>query len=48
MKKTILVLFFIPLFSSAQNWSLFNSAEKFNYRLDGDNVITATALARSC
>jgi hypothetical protein len=47
MKKPLLILFFIPLFTSAQNWSIFNSAEKFNYRLDGDNVITATILVDS-
>jgi len=47
MKKPLLILFFTPLFSFAQDWSLFNSSEKFNYRLDGDNVITSTILVDS-
>ncbi len=44
MKKYLLTLLFAPLITSAQNWSLFNSVERFNYRLDDDNFITTTIL----
>src|SRR6185436_16594747 len=44
MKKFLPFLFLILFFqtSRSQNWSVINSTEKFNYRLDADNVITAT------
>ncbi len=43
MKKYLLFNFII--FCSvvnAQNWSIINSTEKFNFRLDGDNIISTT------
>jgi len=42
----ILVLFF-SIHSFSQNWSVINSSDKFNYRLDGDNIITSTIWADS-
>src|ERR1022692_2486287 len=45
MKRNILFLFLFHLLSIhvfAQNWSVINSSYKFNYQLDGDNVITST------
>ena len=44
MKKILFTLFafFISNFILAQNWSVINSSDKFNYRLNDDNIITAT------
>ena len=37
----LFVLITIEL-AQAQNWAIINQTEKFNYRLDGDHIITAT------
>jgi hypothetical protein len=44
MKKELLTLFFIAFSyaSQAQSWSVINATDKFNYRLDNDNVVSAT------
>jgi hypothetical protein len=49
MGKHILsvLLCFISQFSFSQNWSVINMTDKFNYRLDNDQVISATIWADS-
>lgn len=44
MKKhlPVALLFFLIQSSLAQNWSVINLSDKFNYRLDNDPIITAT------
>ncbi|MEO8087131.1 MAG: T9SS type A sorting domain-containing protein [Bacteroidota bacterium] len=44
MKKTVLTFSLILFFfnSFCQNWSVINSIDRFNYRLDNDPVITST------
>ena len=47
-KHILFVLFcFVSQFSFSQNWSVINMTDKFNYRLDSDEVITATIWADS-
>ena len=41
-----MLLFFFSI-GFSQNWSVINTVDKFNYRLDNDNIITATIWADS-
>src|SRR5436190_19976972 len=43
----LVLIFLFPIQSFSQNWSVINSTDKFNYRLDGDNIITATIYSDS-
>jgi len=49
MKKTLLTcsVFIFCFHAHSQNWSVINSVERFNYRLDSDNIITSTILVDS-
>lgn len=45
--KLLFILFIFQSAVYAQNWSIINSTDKFNYRLDGDSIITSTIWADS-
>jgi hypothetical protein len=45
--KTLLLLFLLPLFSTAQNWSVFNSHDHYNYKEAGAPLITNVLFADS-
>jgi hypothetical protein len=49
LKKHFLnaLLIFLFHFSFSQNWSVINLSDKFNYRLNNDQIITATVWADS-
>jgi hypothetical protein len=48
MKKAIIFIFIVySTCLSAQNWSIINTSDKFNYRLDGENIFSATVWADS-
>ncbi len=43
MKKIVLLFCFFGFqLAYSQNWSIINTTDKFNFRLDGDNIISST------